>query len=286
VRGQAEIVTNIVRFRERHTPDASRPRWEARRTASREYERLVRRVEWKLIHMPLPRLQMMGSSNRTFVYDIHWNDTVRRADVLAYQDGRGSSFDNRVLLKANVGSYLVQLNGLLRPLIQRRWAAMVADLNRLEDSRLETFLFGTSRAQTAAIRAGLWSAQGRRCFYCTQQLRDVERTCVDHFIPWSRYPDDGLDNLVVTDVRCNASKSNSLAAGRHLTRWVRRFMLSSTEDAQLTELAERTKWERHKGVNLGVARAIYLRLPDDARLWLRDKEFVPVDRDEIVSALA
>jgi hypothetical protein len=25
----------------------------------------------------------------------------------------------------------------------------------------------------------------------------------DHFIPWSRHPDNGIENLVVTDRRCN-----------------------------------------------------------------------------------
>jgi hypothetical protein len=34
---------------------------------------------------------------------------------------------------------------------------------------------------------------------------------VDHFVPWSRYPDDTLDNVVVADNRCNGFKSSSLA---------------------------------------------------------------------------
>ena len=35
--------------------------------------------------------------------------------------------------------------------------------------------------------------QGGRCFYCEDALRGP--TDVDHFIPWARYPDNGLDNL-------------------------------------------------------------------------------------------
>ena len=132
-----------------------------------------------------------------------------------YQAGKTSGFDNRVLLKPGVGEYL-QMSGLLRPLIQRRWAAMVAELNRLEDSQLEVFLFGADRTQTTKIRAGLWEIQGRRCFYCQEQLREPTRGEVDHFVPWSRYPDDSLDNLVVADKKCNGYKSSSLAAVRHL----------------------------------------------------------------------
>ena len=129
-RGQAEIVSAVLTFRSRHAPDASVGRWHARLAAPAAYERLVRTVEWKLIEMPLPRLQMMGQSLDPFIYEIHWDARVQRRDI--ERDG----FDNRVLLRPRVGEYFLQLNGLLRPLIQRRWAAMVARLNRLQDSQL------------------------------------------------------------------------------------------------------------------------------------------------------
>ena len=128
-RGQAEIVSAVLTFRSRHAPDASVGRWHARVAAPAAYERLVKTVEWKLIEMPLPRLQMMGQSLDPFIYEIHWDARVQRRDI--ERDG----FDNRVLLRPRVGEYFLQLNGLLRPLIQRRWAAMVAQLNRLEDSQ-------------------------------------------------------------------------------------------------------------------------------------------------------
>jgi AAA domain len=62
--GQAEIVSAIIRFRERHASDPSVPRWQSRLAAPAKYEQLVRLVEWKLIEMPLPRLQIMGQSHR------------------------------------------------------------------------------------------------------------------------------------------------------------------------------------------------------------------------------
>ena len=48
-------------------------------------ERLVRRVEWKLIEMPLPRLQMMGQSYRPFIYEIYWDQRVEQREVTGYQ---------------------------------------------------------------------------------------------------------------------------------------------------------------------------------------------------------
>jgi hypothetical protein len=285
--GQAEIVSAIARFRERNAPDPSVPRWESRLKSPEAYERLVRDVEWKLIEMPLPRLQMMGQAHEPFIYEIHWDRTIRRAVVDRYLAGDGGgAFDNRVLLKPGVGEYLRQLNGLLRPLIQRRWAAMVAQLNEMEESQLDAFLFGVDRVQTARIRAGLWEIQARRCFYCEAGVIDPTRAHVDHFIPWARYPDDGLHNLVVADDRCNNFKSSSLAAADHVARWARRFGVKSPERGQLIALAKQTAWEQRDQRTLGVARTIYHRLPDDALLWLRRKEFVNPDRLAIEKALA
>jgi hypothetical protein len=285
-RGHAEIISTIARFRQRASPDPGVPRWEARRAAPEAYERLVRDVEWKLIQMPLPRLQLMGRTYRPFIYEIAWDSTVQRRAVVAYLAGRSRTFDNRLLLKPGVGEYLRQLNGLLRPLVQRRWAAMVAQLNRLHESQLDAFLFGADRTRTAKIRPGLWEIQGRRCFYCDAAVREPTLAHVDHFIPWSRCSDDGLDNFVVADLKCNGFKAGSLAASTHLARWARRFAADSAERAQLAALENRAPWERHDQRSLGVARAIYGLLQDDALLWLRQKEFVSPDRATIEAALA
>jgi hypothetical protein len=185
-----------------------------------------------------------------------------------------------------VGEYLLQLSGLLRPLIQRRWAVLVADWNGLEESKLEAFLFGAVRVPTTKVRTGLWEIQGKRCFYCDGRLADPTRGHVDHFLPWARYPDDGLDNFVVADKRCNADKSASLAASEHVVRWARRFAVSNSLDGQLTELARRTAWDRDPERSRSAARGIYLRLPDDARLWVRGREFLKPDLMVLSEALA
>ena len=105
-------------------------------------------------------------------------------------------------------------------------------------------------------------------------------------MPWSRYSDDGLDNLVVADNGCNGLKSSSLAATEHLVRWTQRFSEDSRLYEQLVDLARLTTWDRHAARSLSVARAIYLRLPDDARLWLRGREFIAPDLTTIGTALS
>jgi len=108
---------------------------------------------------------------------------------------------------------------------------------------------------------------------------------VDHFIPWSRYPDDGLENLVVAHARCNAKKRDFLAAAAHVGRWRARTRFGSPVSAELDRVAEANGWTRHPERTLGVARALYLRLPEDARLWLRGEEFVIADRPALEAAL-
>jgi hypothetical protein len=68
-----------------------------------------------------------------------------------------------------VGESLRQLNGLLRPLIQRRWAVMVEQLDRIREAQLDAFLFGADRTQTAKIRAGLWEIKGNGASTATRR---------------------------------------------------------------------------------------------------------------------
>jgi HNH endonuclease len=144
----------------------------------------------------------------------------------------------------------------------------------------------SDRTPTGRIRAGLWEIQGGRCFYCQTRVGDPLNVEVDHSVPWSRYPDDGLDNFVVADRECNGLKSNSLAASRHLAGWTRRFGTGSSEHSQLALLADQAGWDRHPDQSISVARAIYLRLPDDSRLWLGGRDYVAQDQIIIAEALA
>lgn len=283
--GQAEILTLVTRFRARYAPEATTPRWEARLHALDAYTRLVRAVEWKLIKMPLPRLQVMGTVHVPVIYEIGWDASIRQGEVAEYQRGEGGTFSNAITFLPRVGEYLLQLNTLLRPLVQRLWADMVARVNGLEHSQLDQYLFGAIRTPTARVRRGLWDWQDGRCFYCADRLNDPDAPHVDHFIPWARYPDDSLDNLVLTDARCNLHKKASLAATEHLVRWVRRLDPSSADHATAAELASTLDWEREPAKNLRVARGIYLRLAPDARLWVHGRRFAPPEGGRIREVL-
>lgn len=91
---------------------------------------------------------------------------------------------------------------------------MVARMNKLEEAELEQFLFGPERISLEPTRQPLRALQKNRCFYCEGGI--TGRADVDHFIPWSRYPDDGLDNLVAAHPKCNNSERDFLAAAEHV----------------------------------------------------------------------
>ena len=205
---------------------------------------------------------------------------MRRSVVSAYQDGAGGVFSNVLWLQPGVAEGLVRLNGLLRPLFYREWAVRVAKLNRLPEAGLESFLFDVNRASLNVVRKPLRELHDNRCFYCDDHISGG--AVVDHFVPWSRYRDNGLDNLVPAHGKCNNSKRDFLASADHVERWAER---TRTRDADLTALARAYSWPRDRDRSTAVARAVYLRLPASARLWRRPDDFDPVDHSRIRRAL-
>jgi hypothetical protein len=248
------------------------------RTAPERFEALVRKVEFKLIEMPLPRLQIVGLVNDPFIYRIAWDRerTITPADV--------SSLDRTLYLRAGAGAHLVRLSGLLRPLIQHEWIRMItgirANANLVDDPGVEAFLFGADRIPLDPVRPGLRELQSNRCFFCEGRLG--QRTDVDHFVPWSRYPSNSIENLVVAHPECNSQKKDFLAATPHVSKWSAR---RRDHAGDLRGIAERAMWETAGEVPNNVARGIYMALRSDALLWLRGKEFVPPDLGTIQGVL-
>jgi len=270
---QARILTEIRRFQDQlGEPGKSVAR--ARHLAPEGFVRLLRAIEWTLVAMPLPKLQRLGSEQVSFLYQINWSDDIR------YSTFRSNDFDNAIRFVGNAGDDLVRLAPFVRPLVQREWAKLVARVNELEEARLERFLFGSRREGTARLARHLLQLQNGGCFYCCKRIGG--KLQVDHFVPWSRHPDDGLDNLVVTHGSCNRDKRDHLAAAEHVERWAERIGERKVELAQIADLE---KWSHEPTRTLGIARSLYLRLPPGALLWRRADCFEHADPRELRSAL-
>ena len=154
--------------------------------------------------MPLKHLQILGGEHVPFLYD-------------------EPCPPGQIVLKPGVAFHLRRYQPLIQQLARSGWVAHIRS-NRLNApllghrDDLETFMFGTERAQLQAVAEHLADIQQSRCFYCRRPIdRKPE---VDHFIPWSRYPRDTAHNFVLAHKRCNADKRALLAVGPHLTAWL------------------------------------------------------------------
>jgi len=278
---QAEILRRIENVRARWGDERSDTVFRFQAVRPEQYERLLDFVEWKLIEMPIPRLQRLGKGEEDrFLYEYNWPVPLRRSVVTAYQKKAPEAFGNSLSLKPGVAEALGRLNSLLRPLFYREWAVRVAKLNSLPEAGLESFLFDVDRASLNVVRKPLRELQDDRCFYCGRRISG--RADVDHFIPWSRYRDNGLDNLVPAHGKCNNSKRDFLASAEHVERWAER---TRARDADLTALAQACSWPRDRDRSTAVARAVYLRLPAGTHLWRGPDNLDPIDHPRIRRAL-
>jgi hypothetical protein len=252
----------------------------ARSLCPDEFTRAVNEIEWTLIRYPLVLLQTIGGENVPFLYQLSWDENVSKREVNQYQTGRTSTFHNLVQLMPGVGESLVQLNNLLRPLIHREWSMTVADINRLPEMELQRHLFGADRVDLTPLLQPLLRLQNEKCFYC--DLPIPGKAHVDHFLPWARYPANGLENLVATHERCNNSKSDFLAAPSHVLNWANRMR---TMQRELSDISNDKRWTYRPMETTNVARAIYLRLPEHSRLWIGAKRFEGANTVQLREAL-
>lgn len=234
-------------------------------------------VELTVARYPLVHLQVVDGDPRPFIYE--WDPTgsvtiskLRRA---AY---------GTVRLLPGAGDHLIRLAPLIRPLVELHWVRMVATLNKLtvEEEELHDHLFGTARvAPPLSLRRGLPTAQDRPCFYCDERAV-APRFAIDHFIPWSRWPNDAIENLVVAHVACNSAKSARLPGPEPLAQWADRLR---SHQPVIEQLASRSNWHSRRGTTVALARSVFAHLPNGTPLWNGPGEIVESDRSRTVKLL-
>ena len=215
-------------------------------------------VELTVARYPILRLQTIDGASWPFIYDVDWTESVSLSAL--HRAGGG-----QVTFRPGAAAELIRLAPLVRPLVELHWVRMVAVLNDLtpvEDS-LRAHLFGADRVGFGAeLRRGLRELQAGDCFYCHERLSQTE--AVDHFLPWSRWPNDAVENLVAAHERCNGKKSDHIAGLIPLRSWSERF---TTHSGDLAELARRTRTLYRPSRTLALARSLYGHLTPGAPLW-------------------
>jgi len=126
----------------------------------------------------------------------------------------------------------------------------------------------------------LYDLQNGRCFYTERPLRnDFE---VDHFFPWARLHNNGIENLVLTNKNTNINKSDHLVGTELLAKWTAHERAHSSD---LNEIAQRKMWERHPHKSIGILRSVYLRLSSGTKLWTGPNKFEEADPSNLLQAL-
>ncbi len=87
---------------------------------------------------------------------------------------------------------------------------------------------------------------------------------MDHIIPWTRHPNDAIENLVPADRRCNGAKSDSLPAIGHIARWAEQL---TTRRGDLAALVKSTGWVSDQAHTRAVVRSTYRHLAEGTPLW-------------------
>jgi 5-methylcytosine-specific restriction endonuclease McrA len=271
---QRDVVVKIAELRQELGLDERLSLDSARRAAPHAVDQLERKVVATVVRYPIPLLQRFGAAGAAvedrFIYEVSWDEGISTGRI------HHSDFDDRLHLIGAAGDHLIAIAGLARPVVEREWLRHVARRNpeEVDELRLEAFLFGSERISLQPVRDPLLAMQAGRCFYCGGERGPWE---VDHFLPWARWPDDRLDNLVVAHGRCNNDKRAALAALSHVERWWRRVVPGDPHDRQLADLATSLNWPRRSTRTAGGARGLYLRQPPGTMLWAARGRVEPLD---------
>jgi len=252
--------------------------WEAAEVAAPDHaEEVLDVVELATARFPLVRLQTVDGVQRRFLYDLDWGEEIAMTRLRT----PGGSL---VRLRPGAGDQLLRLAPLVRPLIELHWLRMVAGFNNLDlvEDDLRRHLFGAQRtAFPPSLRRGLLDLQAGACLYCPKPL-SIVATAVDHFVPWSRWPNDAIENLVLAHASCNTRKSDHVPGPKPLALWVDRLGMG----AAVTALAAQVPWQAGRDKTLSLARSMYAHLPDGSPVWDGPGQVSALPRKNIMRLLA
>jgi hypothetical protein len=241
-----------------------------------QVQQVLDKVEHTVARYPLVRLQTVDKVPQPFIYDIDWDENVTRAHLAA-------SGGATIRLRPGAGDHLVRLAPLVRPLVELHWVRMVARLNDLGvvEEDLYRHLFGAERVPVPpGLRRDLLGTQEGACFYCRERV--TSSPAVDHFVPWSRWPNDAVENLVMAHSSCNSHKSDHVAGPVPLARWVRRL---SEQGSELAGIASASAWRTNRSGTIALVRSLYAHLPDGTPVWNAPHDISVAVRSEMLGLL-
>lgn len=198
--GQASVIKDIIELRTIE-PNINK----AKVKLASQWHGLRKKVASNIKRNPAQYLQTPEKNiHSTFLYDYH-------------------AHTNGIELKQGIAYCFAHYSVIINKLCQQYWTEFIRKNNQSLFSDiidLQQFLFGELRQNLSIFLPLLSDLQDNRCFYCGSKLTDFTKTAeVDHFIPWSKYPNDTAHNFVLADHKCNNAKRDYLAHTDFFEKW-------------------------------------------------------------------
>ena len=217
-----------------------------------ELETAIKSVRASLLKNPVRRLQNLPGDPEPFLYELN-------------SDKPG------LTLLPGVAQSLTKFGGVLRPLVEFRFAQAVMRINReelqLPVDDIYSHLFGRERVMPPPeMRKRLVRIQDRRCIYTGARLSH-SRESLDHVVPWSRARLSQIENFVMTSKSVNSSKSDSLLAPSVVDRWLNHV---ENKSGDLEECANDHGWMTDLDRVRSVAFNIYKAVDANTGVWSFD----------------
>ncbi|MCQ3812333.1 MAG: hypothetical protein KTV68_17475 [Acidimicrobiia bacterium] len=212
---------------------------------------------------PIDKLQNLPGAPKPFLYEV---------------------IGQEVRFIPGVAETLTKFASVLRPLVEFRFAEVVARVNRdklgqIAEYQIHEHLFGGERSMpTRSMRDDLIEMQDNRCIYSNVPL-DTGQKSLDHVMPWSRTRLSQVENFVITTRSVNSSKSDSLLGPELVHEWLGYLKGHSS---QFCQIAEEYGWPSDLERVLRTSYNIYKVLDPTVGVWQGESDGVlPIGADGI-----
>lgn len=195
---QAAIISNLFDIRQTGIQSAHQLK------KSSHWYSLVSKSKRTIKEGPLWRLQILSGSVETFLY-------------------KHDKQSKNLILNDGVAACFRQYYELIISILRSHWLEKIRSMPANQtvigsDGDLSDFLFGEKRNALSKVKPVFQDIQKGQCFYCDKPLKQ-NKSEVDHFIPWAKYPSDLAHNFVLACHPCNNNKRDHLAAKPHYEKW-------------------------------------------------------------------
>ena len=226
-----------------------------------EFETALARVRVALLKNPVRWLQHLPGQPDPFLYEVAPDRSGLR-------------------LLPGVAESLTRFAGILRPLVEFKFAQEVVRINRkmlnLPIDDVYSHLFGHDRIMPPPkMRERLIQIQQGHCIFTGASLPDAGDS-LDHVVPWSRARLSQIENFVITTPSVNSAKKDSLPAPVAVEQWLRHLDANSSA---IRECAHEHNWPSNLDSVRQVALHMYEALDATTGVWDFDRGIQPLGHD-------